>query len=227
MTGCVADNRELRPVSVDTERCRIDTMRYIEYDTFDIAREVIDTINHIDTLVSRDGVIGKPTKYLAIHCTASRPSSQMLDITTREWWRRNRGWNKPGYHIVFFRNGEVKWLVKNFRLDGIMEKHEIVNGVQGLNSFTISASYVGGCAEHLHKRPDGRLQLVAEDNITDKQAAAMRGFIMAVKSVNPNIKVGGHRDFRAWMKKPYKACPSFEVSEKFGDVIGTNLFTYE
>ena len=108
-----------------------------------------------------------------------------------------------------------------------MQPHEIVNGVQGLNSFTISISYVGGCAEHLHERPDGRLELVAEDNITPQQEAAMRGFIMAVKAVNPGIEIGGHRDFRAWMKKPYKACPSFDVSEKFGDVIGANLFTYE
>lgn len=235
LSACTSDSRKVRAVSDDTVRIEVDvpaldtqeTCHYIEIDTQRISIEVRDTLQVIDSLIYKNGIVGKQVKYLAIHCTASRPSSQMREIVSLDWWRRARGWSRWGYHAVFFRDGTMKILNPHLRLDGIMEAREMVNGVQGLNSHTISIAYVGGCAEKLKRRADGKLELVAEDNITPEQLTAMRSFITAVKMVNPDIQIGGHRDFRAWMKKSYKSCPSFNVMDKFAEQIGVNQFRYE
>lgn len=165
---------------------------------------------------------GHRVKYLAIHCTASPPSNSMQDIAQLAWWQQNRGWNRWGYHVVFFRSGEMSILNPAFKLDEIMEPAELVYGIRGINRHTINIAYVGGVTEEKVANKNGITHRLPEDNMTIEQYHAMAGFIQAVKAAIPKITIAGHRDFRKMLQKPKKACPSFDVLEKFGSIIPTH-----
>lgn len=202
----------------------LDAKIVIETDTLaddEKLEEATQIVSSVET------VRGYEVKYLAIHCTASPPSQRMDGISTREWWRKARGWSKWGYHVVFHRDGRIVICNPKFQLDGIMMPEEMVNGVRTMNRETISIAYVGGVSEKIVERRNGIYERLPEDNMTTEQYYAMRGFLQAVQSAIPNIQIGGHRDFIALTKLPYKACPSFEVSGKFGDIISIdNLLKY-
>lgn len=197
----------------------VDTRIFIEVDTIpsnDSTKEATTIVSSVDTKR------GYEVKYLAIHCTASPPSAELEDIDKIEWWQKARGWKKWGYHVVFHRNGKISICNPNWNLDGILLPEEMVYGVRGLNKETISIAYVGGVTEETVKMRNGLHKRLPEDNMTMEQYYAMRGFLQAVQAAIPDIQIGGHRDFRAMRKEPFKACPSFEVAEKFGDIISLN-----
>ena len=103
-----------------------------------------------------------------------------------------------------------------------MMPDEMVNGVRSMNRETISIAYIGGVTEKIVESSDGLYKRLPEDNMTEPQYYAMRGFLQAVQSAIPSIQIGGHRDFIAMKRGQYKACPSFEVADKFADIINTN-----
>ena len=79
----------------------------------------------------------KETKYIIIHCTATKPS---MDIGLEEVdkWHRARGFISCGYHKIIRRDGTVE----QGRADDEVGAH-----CRGRNHDSISVSMVGGVTE--------------------------------------------------------------------------------
>jgi N-acetyl-anhydromuramyl-L-alanine amidase AmpD len=133
-------------------------------------------------------------RYLVVHCAATPPD---MDIGAKEIdaWHRQRGFECIGYHQVIRRDGRVE----AGRPINVQGAHAL-----GFNSISLGVSLVGGC-----KRGEGGA-LVAENNFTPAQFAALAGVLRAWKQMYPNAKVLGHRDLPSESAR-LKDCPSFDV----------------
>ena len=49
----------------------------------------------------------KETKYIIIHCSATRPS-QDIGFEEINRWHRAKGWLMCGYHFIIKRNGTIE-----------------------------------------------------------------------------------------------------------------------
>lgn len=132
----------------------------------------------------------KATDFIAVHCSATRPS---MDIGVKEitQWHKAKGWSTIGYHYVIRRNGT---------LETGRRENEIGAHVEGHNHNSIGVCLVGGVHED---------DLVPEANFTDAQFACLKTLIGFLKTKYPAAKVQGHRDF----PNVKKACPSFDVAD--------------
>lgn len=133
--------------------------------------------------------VRKSTNWIAIHCSATRPS---IDVGAREigQWHRAQGWSGIGYHFVIRRNGKVE---KGRALNAIGAH------VAGFNATSVGVCMVGGVNQADFRKP--------ENNFTREQWAALKTLIADLVKRYPNAKVRGHRDF----PKVSKACPSFDA----------------
>jgi N-acetyl-anhydromuramyl-L-alanine amidase AmpD len=143
----------------------------------------------------------KDTKYIVIHCSATRPE---MDIGVEEIrkWHMAKGWSDVGYHFVIRRNGKV-------------EKGRIINDigahVAGYNAVSVGVCLVGGL------NGNGR----AVNNFTQEQMESLVSTVQYLKGLYPSAEVLGHRDLSPdknndgkitpdeWLK----ACPCFDVRE--------------
>ncbi len=131
----------------------------------------------------------KSTKYLVVHCSATRPS---LDVGVKEirQWHKNQGWEDIGYHFVIRRDGRVE---KGRPVD-MIGAH-----VAAYNSTSVGVCMVGGVNQ--------KDFTVAENNFTKEQFASLKTVLKMLSEKYPGAKVLGHRDF----PKVAKACPSFDA----------------
>ncbi|QLI47572.1 N-acetylmuramoyl-L-alanine amidase [Pseudomonas phage vB_PsyP_3MF5] len=127
------------------------------------------------------------TKYLVVHCAATKPS---MDIGLREirQWHRQRGWLDIGYHFVIRRDGTVE----TGRPVNTIGAH-----VEGHNYESVGVCLVGGI----------NTTGAPENNFTDSQFKTLRELLDKLKVDYPSAKIVGHRDL-----DPNKACPSFDVA---------------
>lgn len=131
----------------------------------------------------------KSTKYLVVHCSATRPS---MDIGAKEIraWHKNQGWEDIGYHYVIRRNGKVE----KGRNEAMIGAH-----VAAYNATSIGVCMVGGVNQADFTK--------AENNFTKEQFAALKELLTDLAKRYPGAKVLGHRDF----PRVAKACPSFDA----------------
>jgi N-acetylmuramoyl-L-alanine amidase len=136
-----------------------------------------------------DSKIRKNTKYIAIHCSATRPS---LDVGVKEirQWHKSQGWSDIGYHFVIRRDGRVE---KGRPVD------EIGAHVAGFNATSVGVCMVGGVDQRDYTR--------AVNNFTPAQFESLKGLLTQLVSKYPSAVVLGHRDF----PNVNKACPSFDA----------------
>lgn len=127
---------------------------------------------------------------IVIHCTATPQSATVQSI--QNYWKKNLGWNSPGYHRLIEADGTVHSL-SNF--------DNPTNGVAGHNSDSIHISYIGGV--------DGKN--IPLDNRTVEQKCAILHCIAEVRKIYPKARILGHRDF----PKVAKACPSFDAINEY------------
>lgn len=127
------------------------------------------------------------TKYLVVHCAATKPS---MNIGLREirQWHRERGWLDIGYHFVIRRDGTVE----QGRPQDVIGAH-----VEGHNYESLGICLVGGI--DASGKP--------ENNFTQSQFASLRILLAQLKGDYPSAQIVGHRDL-----DPKKACPSFDVA---------------
>ena len=148
----------------------------------------------------------KETKYIVIHCSATRPS-QDIDAKTVDNWHRARGFFQIGYHFFIKR-------------DGTLEEGRPIDDVgahaKGYNSKSIGLAMAGGVTENDIDIP--------EDNFTKEQYETLDRLLEDLVEKYPSAHIIGHNQISV------KACPSFDVqsylkgksfSEK-GDDIGRN-----
>lgn len=131
---------------------------------------------------------------LVHHCTATSQDVRVASI--QRYWKEQKGWKSPGYHIIIKADGSY------VRLAG---DHEIVNGAKGYNSDSIHISYIGGI-DSKGKPMDTR---------TPEQKATQLALTKAYLKKYPGIEVTGHRD----LKGVAKACPSFDVKQWLKEVL--------
>lgn len=126
--------------------------------------------------------------YIVVHWTATQPAATVEAI--QKYWKEIRGWDKPGYHYLILRDGEIKQL---------LPESEISYGAYGHNQECIHISYIGGIDK------DGK----PLDNRSENQKHAMFDKLVDLAEKYPKAKILGHRDF----PEVKKACPSFDVRE--------------
>lgn len=155
-----------------------------------------DSLAIISTL-SEVNYKAKPIKYIALHTTASKEGV----FPSQNWWEsffykeKYPGMNMVGYNYLVSDTKvfELRPVDKNKFID----QDELVWGVAGFNSQTISIAYVGGCDKNLKPK----------DTRTPRQKFLMDSLIYEMKKIAPTALVQGHRQF----PKVKKSCPNFEV----------------
>lgn len=134
-------------------------------------------------------MLRRSTKYIAIHCSATRPA---LDVGVKEirQWHKNQGWEDIGYHFVIRRDGRVE---KGRPVDNVGAH------VAGYNSTAVGVCLVGGVSQKDYTKP--------ENNFTPEQWTSLKTLVASLVAKYPGAVVWGHRDF----PKVQKACPSFDA----------------
>ena len=131
----------------------------------------------------------KDTRYIVIHCAATRPE-QDIGVKEIRKWHLARKFKDVGYHFVIRRSGEVE---RGRAID------EVGAHVVGYNHCSIGICLVGGIDEDL--RP--------ADNFTPVQMRALGELLAHLTAVYPSAIVVGHRDFNGVAK----ACPCFNAGK--------------
>lgn len=135
--------------------------------------------------------VRKSTKYLVVHCSATRPS-QDIGVKEIRGWHKNQGWADVGYHYVIRRDGKVE----RGRAENLVGSH-----VAGRNSNSIGVCMVGGVSQNNFEK--------AENNFTPAQFASLKTLLNMLADKYKGAVVLGHRDF----PKVSKACPSFDARD--------------
>ena len=133
--------------------------------------------------------VRRKTDFIAVHCSATRPSMDVGVVDIRKW-HRAQGWEDIGYHWVIRRNGKLE----KGRAENLVGSH-----VRGFNAVSIGVCLVGGVAQDDFTK--------AENNFTPAQFATLRELLANLKGRFPQAVIQGHRDF----PKVAKDCPSFDV----------------
>lgn len=129
------------------------------------------------------------TDFIAIHCSATKPS-QDIGRADIDRWHRAKGWNGIGYHFVIRRDGTIE----------VGRPVEAIGAhVENWNSVSVGICMVGGVTEaNVNK---------AENNFAEPQWVSLLATVKELKLRYPKATVQGHRDF----PKVAKDCPSFDA----------------
>lgn len=128
-------------------------------------------------------------KRIILHCTATR-ESQAVSVADIDQWHRSRGFKKIGYHYVIHPQGELS-LGRPVADQGAHVKHENVD--------SIGVAYIGGLTD------TGEVA----DTMTIHQDVTFLMLVRSLRMVFGNLTLHGHNEFSN------KACPSFDVQEKY------------
>ena len=129
------------------------------------------------------------SRKVILHCSATRPSQNIGADEIRGWHVHGRGWSDIGYNFVI-------------RQDGTIEQGRSLDRYgahcRGQND-SIGICYVGGLND----------QGEPADTMTMYQELAFLRLFDSLKIVFGDLTLHGHNEFAK------KACPSFQVNEKF------------
>lgn len=127
----------------------------------------------------------KETKYIFVHCSATRPSQ---DVGVREirQWHKEQGWLDVGYHFVIKRDGTI---------ETGRSLEAVGSHVKGYNEVSVGICLVGGIDDQ--GKPDA--------NFTVAQMESLKAVLKEVGETYPEATVMAHHDVAP------KACPSFHV----------------
>jgi N-acetylmuramoyl-L-alanine amidase len=131
---------------------------------------------------------------IILHCTAT-PDGRHVDVDTIRSWHKKRGWSDIGYHYVIYLDGSV-----HAGRDVAKAGAHVV----GHNADTIGVVYVGGTDA------GGK----AKDTMNDAQQTAFVNLVKHLRDQYGPLTLHGHNEYAA------KACPSFNVKQKFGWLVG-------
>lgn len=148
------------------------------------------------------------TRFIVIHCSATKPSQNITAQTIREW-HIAKGWSDIGYHWVIQRDGTI---------EAGRPVDEIGAHVAGHNTDTVAICMVGGLDEagqSFNNRPD---------LFTAAQWASAKALTAVLRRMYPFAAVLGHRDLSPdrnhdgkiqpaeWLK----TCPGFDAGFELG-----------
>tara|TARA_R110000803_G_scaffold54610_2_gene111339 strand:- start:156 stop:581 length:426 start_codon:yes stop_codon:yes gene_type:complete len=131
-------------------------------------------------------------KRIILHCTATR-EGQHYNVKDIRLWHTSppRNWSDIGYHYLI-------------QIDGTIEIGRPITKIgahtKGENEDSIGIAYVGGLDRNTD-RP--------KDTMTVEQEIAFLRLVDSSRLIFGEISLHGHNEFSS------KACPSFNVNEKF------------
>lgn len=125
-----------------------------------------------------------------IHCSAT-PEGKEYSVETIRSWHKKKGWSDIGYHYVI-------------SLDGVLQEGRPIEKVgahaRGHNVGSIGVCYIGGVDANNDPK----------DTMTEAQETCMVNLLQSLKEQYPDITFHGHNEVAN------KACPSFNVQDKYG-----------
>lgn len=167
--------------------------------TIEILDMCLDSISDYSTLDYRN--VNKKPLFIGLHCTGSPEGVDLSEQQLRDIFKKKYyPYNKVGYNYVVGLKGNVIALAPIDSSD-VLESNEVVWGVAGFNSVTISIAYVGG-VDKKGKPKDTR---------TPQQKIVFRYLTFQLKNQFPSVVVRNHKDFRG----VHKACPSYNGASEF------------
>lgn len=175
----------------------MDSVAVIPPDTVQFMKVENDSITTISDYLEKR----YPIKYFVVHCTATGVSAKPENIV--RYWEQNLGWSNPGYHFMILRDGSL-YMLKRINFNPYLLSNEFVNGVKGMNRYSIHVSYIGG----LYK-----------DDRTEEQKKTLDMLVNIARNNIPDIQIVGHRDIQIHTKK---ACPNFDVRSEYGSSYETS-----
>lgn len=127
---------------------------------------------------------------IILHCSATEEGKDIDAATIRSWHVNGNGWKDIGYHYVI-------------RLDGSLESGRAIDEagahVKGHNADSIGICYIGGLR-------DGK----PADTMTELQELMFLELVQSLRKVFGYMPISGHNEYSS------KACPSFNVQDKYG-----------
>lgn len=174
-----------------------------------ITEEAVKTFQKANGLYP-DGVVGEKTwgkllfinglvkskrniREIIVHCSAT-PDGKDFTVDDIRKWHKARGFSDVGYHYIVYRDGSVH--------DG-RSVHLVGAHCTNHNANSIGVCYIGGVAT------DGK---TPKDTRTPQQKEALLTLLKQLKSLYPQAKIYGHRNFSN------KACPSFAASREYQNI---------
>ena len=174
-----------------------------------ITEEAVKTFQKANGLYP-DGVVGEKTwgkilfinglvkskrniREIIVHCSAT-PEGKDFTVDDIRKWHKARGFSDVGYHYIVYRDGSVH--------DG-RSVHLVGAHCTNHNANSIGVCYIGGVAT------DGK---TPKDTRTPQQKEALLTLLKQLKSLYPQAKIYGHRNFSN------KACPSFAASREYQNI---------
>lgn len=130
-----------------------------------------------------------------LHCSATPAGRDVSTEEIRKWHVEGNSWSDIGYHFVIELSGDLK-------IGRPLER--IGAHVRGQNRGSIGVCYVGGM---------NRAMSAAEDTMNRGQEATFRNLMVALRASWGELSLHGHNEFSS------KECPSFDVQEKFCDIL--------
>jgi N-acetylmuramoyl-L-alanine amidase len=130
-----------------------------------------------------------------LHCSATPEGRDVSTEDIRKWHVEGNGWSDIGYHFVIELSGDLK-------IGRPLER--IGAHVKGQNRGSIGVCYIGGMERSMSK---------AKDTMNRGQEATFRNLMVALRASWGELSLHGHNEFSS------KECPSFNVQDKFGDIL--------
>jgi N-acetylmuramoyl-L-alanine amidase len=128
---------------------------------------------------------------IIIHCSATREGQDVSVETIRDWHTSPpRNWSDIGYHFVI-------------GLDGTVFRGRPINKqgahTRGQNADSIGICYIGGVDKDLNPK----------DTMTEIQDISLLELVKSLRLIFGELNLHGHNEYSS------KACPSFDVQEKY------------
>ena len=135
---------------------------------------------------------------IILHCTATVEGAH-FDVDTIRRWHTSppRNWRDIGYHFLIYLDGSIH--------TG-RPITEIGAHCKGQNSCSVGIAYVGGVDEDHEPK----------DTMTAEQEMAVLLLVRSLRTVFGPMTLHGHNEFAN------KACPSFDVQDKYKFLILQN-----
>ena len=131
---------------------------------------------------------------IIVHCSATMEGANIKTTTIKDWHVKGNKWKDIGYHYVVELDGKI----------GIGRDEKVTGAhTKGKNRNSIGVCYVGGL--DADKKP--------KDTLRGVQLGSMEQLLMELLTRYPEASIHGHNEFAN------KACPSFDVQEKFKHLI--------
>lgn len=125
---------------------------------------------------------------IILHCSATEEGRE-YSVADIDAWHKKRGWKGIGYHYVLYLDGTIA-IGRDVADQGAH--------VSGENSDSIGVCYIGGLRNGS-----------PEDTMTAMQDMSFMMLVNSLRVVFGPLSLHGHNEFSN------KACPSFEVADKY------------